>query len=62
MKKKDIGKKSGLEVSALGLGCMGMSDFYGGRNEEEAIQTIQLALELGVNFFGYGGYVWSGEE
>ena len=47
METRELGRQ-GLEVSALGLGCMGMSDFYGVRDEAEAVATIHRALDLGV--------------
>ncbi len=50
MEQRDLGK-SGLKVSALGLGCMGMSQSYGPGNEEESIATLHRAVELGVTLF-----------
>ena len=49
MEKRAVGAE-GLRVSALGLGCMGMSEFYGTGEEPESIATIHRALELGINF------------
>ena len=49
MQMRTLGK-SGLRVSALGLGCMGMSEFYGPLDEQESIATIHAALDAGLNF------------
>src|ERR687884_312476 len=49
MKTRSLGQ-GGLEVSAIGLGCMGMSEFYGEPDDQESVATIHRALELGVSF------------
>jgi aryl-alcohol dehydrogenase-like predicted oxidoreductase len=49
MERRRLGTQ-GLEVSAMGLGCMGMSEFYGSTDEDEGVRTIHRALELGVTF------------
>ena len=58
MNKRTLGSE--LEVSEIGLGCMGMSAFYSGRDDEESLKTIHRALEIGVNFLDtaemYGPY------
>ena len=49
MRERNLGKE-GLVVSELGLGCMGMSEFYGTANEDESVATIHRAVELGITF------------
>src|SRR5277367_2230686 len=59
MDQRKLGRQ-GLTVPALGLGCMGMSEFYSGRDDRESLATLDRALELGMNFLDtadmYGPY------
>ena len=50
MQQRQLGQQ-GLKVSALGLGCMGMSEYYGAADEHESTATLKHALTLGINFF-----------
>lgn len=61
MQKRKLGQ-NGPEVSAVGLGCMGMSDFYAGRDEAESISTIHHALDRGVTFLDTADMYGVGEN
>jgi aryl-alcohol dehydrogenase-like predicted oxidoreductase len=62
IQKRRLGN-SGPEVSAIGLGCMGMSEFYGARDEQESIATIHHALDRGVTFLDTADmYGWGANE
>ena len=61
MDTRSLGR-TGLQVSALGLGCMGMSDFYGPADETESIATIQAALDAGVTLLDTGDYYAAGHN
>lgn len=60
MKKTTTLGHSTLQVNRIGLGCMGMSEFYGSFNEEESIETLHRAVNLGVNFFDTADMYGSG--
>ena len=61
MKKRKLGSQ-GLVVSELGLGCMGMSQFYGPRDDAESTATLERAIELGVDFFDTADIYGSGHN
>src|SRR4030042_1841485 len=52
----------GPEVSAVGLGCMGMSDFYGPADEKESLETLREALEAGITLFDTGDFYGAGHN
>jgi aryl-alcohol dehydrogenase-like predicted oxidoreductase len=61
MNRRKLGTQ-GLDVSTIGLGCMGMSEFYGPSDEEQSLATIDRALEIGVNFLDTADMYGMGEN
>lgn len=60
MKQTTLLGHSTLDINRIGLGCMGMSEFYGSFNEEESIKTLHKAIDLGINFFDTADMYGSG--
>jgi aryl-alcohol dehydrogenase-like predicted oxidoreductase len=61
MDQRTLGS-TGLQVSAIGLGCMGVSDFYGPADEAESIATIHAALDAGLTLLDTGDYYAAGHD